>query len=148
MHPWTARGAYGCCMTGADADRVAIAELVEEFFAAFRSGMDAETLRELFLPQAVIVRTGGEVPVVHGVDSFVRPRAELLASGRLTDFREWEESGRLDVYGDIAQHFCGYAKSGVLDGKPFTGRGMKSLQFVRTAAGWRISALAWDDERA
>jgi hypothetical protein len=24
---------------------------------------------------------------------------------------------------------------------------MKSLQLVRTAATWRISALAWDDER-
>jgi hypothetical protein len=24
---------------------------------------------------------------------------------------------------------------------------MKTLQFVRPAAGWRISAAAWDDER-
>lgn len=24
---------------------------------------------------------------------------------------------------------------------------MKSLQFVRTGEGWRISAAAWDDER-
>ena len=24
---------------------------------------------------------------------------------------------------------------------------MKTLQFVRTPAGWRISAVAWDDER-
>jgi hypothetical protein len=24
---------------------------------------------------------------------------------------------------------------------------VKSLQFVRTADGWRISAVAWDDER-
>ncbi|GAA2590364.1 hypothetical protein GCM10010435_81270 [Winogradskya consettensis] len=134
--------------TGDDADRAAIAELVEVFFAAFKTGMDAEALRELFLPQATIVRTCGDVPVVYGVESFIRPRAELLDSGRLTGFREWEESGRLDVYGDIAQLFCSYAKSGVQDGQPFTGRGMKTLQFVRTAAGWRISALAWDDERA
>ncbi|GAA2470490.1 nuclear transport factor 2 family protein [Winogradskya humida] len=136
-------------MTGDEAtDRVAIAELVEVFFAAFKTGMDAEALRELFLPQATIVRTCGDEPVVYGVESFIRPRAELLDSGRLTGFREWEESGRLDVYGDIAQYFCSYAKSGVQDGEPFTGRGMKSLQFVRTGAGWRISALAWDDERA
>jgi len=27
------------------------------------------------------------------------------------------------------------------------GRGMKTLQFVRTVTGWRISAAAWDDER-
>jgi hypothetical protein len=24
---------------------------------------------------------------------------------------------------------------------------MKSIQLVRTAAGWRITAAAWDDER-
>jgi hypothetical protein len=24
---------------------------------------------------------------------------------------------------------------------------MKTIQFVRTADGWRISAAAWDDER-
>jgi len=24
---------------------------------------------------------------------------------------------------------------------------MKTLQLVRTAGGWRISAVAWDDER-
>ena len=33
------------------------------------------------------------------------------------------------------------------DGTPFTARGMKTLQLVRTSAGWRISAVAWDDER-
>ena len=36
---------------------------------------------------------------------------------------------------------------GEQDGTPFSGRGMKSLQFVRTGEGWRISAAAWDDER-
>jgi hypothetical protein len=25
--------------------------------------------------------------------------------------------------------------------------GMKSIQFVRTDAGWRISAAGWDDDR-
>jgi hypothetical protein len=56
-------------------------------------------------------------------------------------------SGHTEMLGDIAQHFCSYAKAGVQDGTPFTARGMKALQFVRTSAGWRISAAAWDDER-
>ena len=30
---------------------------------------------------------------------------------------------------------------------PFAARGVKTLHFVRTAAGWRLSAAAWDDER-
>jgi hypothetical protein len=107
--------------------------------------MDA--LRAVFLPEAVIVRTCGGEPTVYDVDGFIAPRQELLSGPALVDFSEWELSGRTEVFGDIAQHFCSYAKRGVQDGSPFTGRGMKTLQLVRTAAGWRISAAAWDDER-
>jgi hypothetical protein len=132
-------------------DRAAIAGIVRTFFAAFTSGADCtarlDALRQVFLPEAVIVRTGGGVPAVYGVDSFVAPRRELLSNGTLTDFREWELSGHTEIFGDIAQHFCSYAKAGVQHGASFTGRGMKTLQFVRTPAGWRISAAAWDDER-
>lgn len=132
-------------------DHATIKEIVRTFFAAFTSGTDCadrlDGLRQIFLPAAVIVRTCGGTPVVYGVDDFIAPRAELLSSGTLTDFREWELAGRTDVFGDIAQHFCSYAKTGVQQGSSFTGRGMKTLQFVRTSAGWRISAAAWDDER-
>jgi hypothetical protein len=133
------------------ADRAAIAGIVGTFFAAFTSGPDVavrlDALRAVFLPDAVIVRTCGGEPTVYGVDGFITPRQALLSGGALVDFREWELSGHTEVFGDIAQHFCSYAKSGVQDGTPFTGRGMKTLQFVRTSAGWRISAAAWDDER-
>ena len=132
-------------------DHAAIAGIVRTFFAAFTSGAHSserlDALRRVFLPEAVIVRTCGGAPTVYGVDSFIAPRRDLLSSGSLTDFREWELSGRTEVFGDIAQHFCSYAKAGVQHGAPFTGRGMKTFQLVRTAAGWRISAAAWDDER-
>jgi hypothetical protein len=133
------------------ADREAIADIVRTFFAAFASGVDSvarlDALRAVFLPGAVIVRTCGGEPAVYGVDSFIEPRQALLSGGTLTGFREWELRGRTDVFGDIAQYFGGYAKAGVQDGTPFAARGMKTLQFVRTGAGWRISAVAWDDER-
>jgi hypothetical protein len=133
------------------ADQEAIAGVVCTFFAAFTSGPDSaarlDELRGIFLPEAVIVRTCGSEPVVYGVDSFIAPRQALLSGGVLEDFSEWELSGHTEVFGDIAQHFASYAKAGVQDGTPFTARGMKTLQLVRTSAGWRISAAAWDDER-
>ena len=132
-------------------DRAEIAAVVRTFFAAFVSDPDCaarlDELRAVFLPEAVIVRTCGGAPAVYDVDGFTAPRQALLSGGTLVDFREWELHGRTDVFGDIAQHFGAYAKAGVQDGTPFTGRGMKTLQLVRTAAGWRISAAAWDDER-
>ena len=127
-----------------------IDELVHIFFAAFASGPDVldrlGALRDVLLPGAVIVKTCG-APETYDVDGFLEPRAELLTSGRLTGFREWELAGRTDAFGDVAQRVCTYAKEGVLDGEPFTGRGFKTLQFVRRDGRWRISAVAWDDER-
>jgi len=132
-------------------DQAEIDGIVRTFFAAFTSGPDCAerlaALRELFLPGAVIVRTCGLEPAVYDVDGFIAPRQALLTGGSLVDFREWQLRGRTEIFGDIAQHVAGYAKAGTQDGAPFTGRGMKTVQFIRTPAGWRIGAVAWDDER-
>jgi hypothetical protein len=138
-------------MTQPEDDRSEITSIVETFFAAFTSGPDStarlDALREVFLSGALVVKTCGGEPTVYDVDGFIAPRQALLSGGALTGFREWQVSGRTDLYGDIAQHFCSYAKEGLQDGVAFTGQGSKSIQLVRTGAGWRISAAAWDDER-
>jgi hypothetical protein len=132
-------------------DQTALNELIRRFFDAFVSGPECserlDALPELFIPQAVIVRTCGSEPLAYTVDEFIEPRRALLTSGTLSDFHEWPLEGRLDIFGDIAHWYGAYAKKGSQDGTAFTGRGMKTIQFVRTAAGWRISAAAWDDER-
>ena len=137
--------------TATSADLTEIEGVVRAFFAAFTSGPGSaarlDTLRSLLLPEAVVIRTCGDEPVVYDVEGFIAPREALLSGGTLVDFSEWETFGRTDVFGDVAHWFGAYAKAGVQDDLPFTGRGMKSLQLVRTSAGWRISAAAWDDER-
>lgn len=129
-------------------DQEQLQQIVDTFFAAFTSGSrDAlDRLREAFVPGAVIVKTCGDL-AVYDVDGFLEPRAELLTNGTLTDFREWPLEGRFDVFGDIAHWWGAYGKEGVHRGVPTSGRGMKTMQFVRTPDGWRISAAAWDDER-
>ena len=132
-------------------DRFAIDDLVRAFFAVFdnRAGRRPrlEALHELCLPECVIVKSGAEGPVIYGLEAFIAPRAALLTSGELTEFYEEEVNGRTDLFGGVAQRFCLYGKSGVLNGEAFRARGMKTLQFVKTANGWRISAFAWEDER-
>jgi RimJ/RimL family protein N-acetyltransferase len=134
----------------ASVDEAKIAGLVSTFFAAFTTGPDVDArlqgLRQVFLPEAVILRTDGPELAVYDVDGFIAPRQALLTSGGLQEFREWEVSGRTDLSGGIAQRFSSYAKAGVRDGRAFSARGTKTLQFVRTPAGWRISAVAWTDE--
>ena len=134
------------------ADEEAIAAVIATFFDAFTSGPDLEArldaLPGLFVDGAVVVRTCGDEPIVYDVPGFVAPRRALLTSGELEGFREWEVDGRTELLGDVAHHVCTYAKQWTQDGRQRTGRGAKSLQLVRTGAGWRLSAVAWDDERA
>ncbi|WP_246190702.1 GNAT family N-acetyltransferase [Agromyces agglutinans] len=136
----------------APTDRREIEALVDAFFAAFTSGPDVaarlDGLRDLMLPEAVIVRTGDLTPAVSGVEAFIAPRQAILTDGTLVDFHERAQPGRLEVSGDFAQWFGRYAKAGVLHGEPFVGGGAKSMQFVRTGAGWRISAAVWQDDAA
>ncbi|MDQ6526060.1 DUF4440 domain-containing protein [Nocardioides sp. LHD-245] len=133
------------------ADDRAVRSVVDRFFAAFVSGAHAEEraadLRAVLLPEAVLVGLAGGEPATYDVESFIAPRVALLGGGTLDEFREWVLDARIDRFGDIAQVWCTYAKSWRQDGAAATGGGTKSLQLVRTVAGWRISAVVWDDDR-
>lgn len=109
---------------------------------------DLGVLRDLFLPQAVIVNNTGPEPDVHDLESFIGPRQKILTDGTLTEFSEGEVAGRTEIIGSVAQRLSDYRKSGVRDGVPFEGAGRKTTQFVRTPDGWRIAALSWDDNPA
>lgn len=132
-------------------DRDAIDEVVGTFFATFTSGPELDdrmtALRRVLHPAAVVVRTCGAEPQVMEVEAFVRPRHALLAGGGLADFREWETEARTEVFGDVAQRWSAYAKEWWAEGVHHEGRGVKSIQLARTATGWRITAVAWDDVR-
>lgn len=134
-----------------DDGTAAVRDVVVAFFATFVSGPEcierAERLRGLCLPGAIIV-SGSTPPVVEDIESFLAPRLALLTGGGLSEFREWPEEGWIDVHGDLAHWFGPYAKQGRRDGVAFEGRGAKSIQLVRTPAGWRISAVAWSDDPA
>ena len=70
----------------------------------------------------------------------------MVRAGELTRFREVELSETTVVFGNVAHRFSAYAKSGSMNCVPFEGRGMISSQFVLTPDGWRMSAMARDDE--
>ncbi|WP_328923951.1 nuclear transport factor 2 family protein [Streptomyces sp. NBC_00190] len=126
-----------------------IDQLTAEFFGAFDNTggrtADVARIRRLVLPGGLIVNTGPDF-AAYTVDEFIEPRERLLADGRLVEFSEWETSERTEIAGDIASRFGEYRKSGILDGKPFEGGGTKTIQFVRSPEGWRITAFAWYDQ--
>lgn len=132
------------------ADEKAIERIVHAFFGAFTSAHGAvanvQRVYDLTIPGAVVVKAMGEAPDVYTLREFVEPRAALLASGTLVEFEEAETASHTTIAGHIAQRTASYRKSGVHDGVPFEATGVKMFQFVRMREGWRISAVAWDDD--
>jgi hypothetical protein len=123
------------------------ATLTAAFFRAvsFAPGQrpDYDAIRELFIPGGRLIRA----PEIASVDEFIAPRRALVESGALTAFEEIELAHITEVFGTVAHRLSTYAKGGTLDGVDFAARGVVSTQFVRTPDGWRMSSMAWDDER-
>jgi hypothetical protein len=125
--------------------------LTDEFFRAvsFEAGElpRYEDIHALFIENGLLIKNVGTTPEISSVDQFIEPRRATISAGELTRFREVELSETTEVFGNIAHRFSAYAKSGTMKGVPFEARGMISTQFIRTPGGWRMSAMAWDDER-
>lgn len=123
--------------------------LMSIFLGAFTNAgggrPDLGAVREVFIPQGMIIKNVGAEPVIYDLDGFIEPREKILTDGTLTEFREWEVAERTEVFGSVAHRFSEYRKSGYLDGVWFEGSGHKTTQYVRTPEGWRMSAMAWDD---
>jgi hypothetical protein len=125
--------------------------LTEEFFriVSFESGETPpyEDMHALFIEAGLLIKNTATIPEISTVSQFLAPRQALVAAGELTRFRESELSETTEIFGNVAHRFSVYSKSGTLKGVPFEARGMISTQFILTPAGWRMSAMAWDDER-
>jgi hypothetical protein len=68
--------------------------------------------------------------------------------GELIWFEETELHETTECFGNVAHRFSPYRKRGATPHEWIDVRGAISTQFVRTTCGWRISSMAWDDERA
>ena len=132
------------------AGKNAIDEVTAMFFSAFSNlnGVppDVDVLYRLFIPEAIIISNSGTAPVIYDVAGFAEPRRALLTGGSLVDFSEWETSESTEIFGNIAHRFSRYEKSWTASGEKCAGRGAKTIQFIRTRAGWQIVSLAWADE--
>lgn len=146
------RGAAGAGEAPDAEVKAELDRLMRTFLGAFGntggSRPDLDALREVFIPEAVIIANVGSGPVVYDLDAFIEPRRTMLTDGTLTEFSEWEVVERTEVFGSIAHRYGEFGKSGFLRGEWFEGSGRKSTQFVRTHAGWRMSSLTWEEGEA
>jgi len=132
------------------ATRAELAARMADFFGAvsFEAGGSPpyERLHDLFVPGGLLIRNTGPEPEITGVAEFIEPRQRLVTSGQLSWFEETELGETTEIFGGIAHRLSPYQKRGCTDGVDFAARGVISTQFVHTPDGWKITAMAWDDE--
>lgn len=104
-------------------------------------------IHALFIDAGLLIKNTGAAPEISSMREFIAPRQALVDSGALTRFREWELSETTQIFGNIAHRYSAYGKAGTMNGEAFEARGMISTQFVKTPEGWKMSSMAWDDER-
>jgi hypothetical protein len=129
----------------------ALEALIDQFFRAvsFESGERPAygNIHDLFVDGAKLIANSSEVPEISSVDEFIAVRQRMVDSGRLTAFEEVETGAITERFGGVAHRFSTYAKAATRDGEAIQGSGLISTQFIRTPGGWKMSSMAWDDER-
>lgn len=129
-------------------DKQSIDKVVEIFFNIFTNTdkkPDWYIIHAICLPETIIIKKTGLAEEVYNLHTFIEPRRKLLSDGTLTEFEEMETGEETKIIGNIAQRSSKYLKSGYLNGQYFQGYGNKFFQFIKTADGWKINALIWED---
>lgn len=106
-----------------------------------------DELRDLFADGGRLIRNSSTVPEISTVDDFIGARRHSVTAGELTSFDETEVAEITEIFGNVAHRFSTYEKRGTTGGGGIDVRGAISTQFIRTPHGWRMSSMAWDDER-
>jgi len=132
-------------------DHAQVDALARRFLRAFGNrGQAIPTLAALphyFAPGAVIhiANAAGDV-VATDMHGFAAPWAQLLTSGRLADHAIRETEDRTDLAGTVAHRWLRFEARGRLDGAALAVCGTQSMQCTRTPRGWKIAALASQEE--
>jgi hypothetical protein len=112
-----------------------------------------ESLRELFLPQGILVNNNNSAtPLVLSVSAFIEAIQSAIATGGLEEFHEREIARKIEVFGNIAHVFSTYeARFDRTAQDPFS-IGINTIQLVRVGESghqqWRVAAMAWNDQTA
>ena len=104
-------------------------------------------IKEFFIPKGIIINNTETPPAIYDLESFIKPREEILTNGTLVNFREREVFHKTEIHGSIAHRTCHYEKSGILNGEPYSGGGIKMFQFIKIKDQWFLSSVVWKDQK-
>ncbi len=132
----------------ADEDSKSIDLVTKKFFSVFNNlenkKLDLSILNSICIPEAFIVNNTDST-LIYTLQNFIRSREQILTDGSLINFSEFELAHNTKIFGNMAQRFCLYSKSGELLGSKFENIGMKSIQYLLMDNQWKIASVVWSD---
>lgn len=109
---------------------------------------DLALFRSLYLPDALCVRVNPDDSVNRwDIGGFIASFRERLRNGSIKSFHESEISRTEDAYGLLARARSVYRKGINISDPKAMMRGVNELQLVCRDGRWRVSSIAWMDER-
>lgn len=138
-------------LPGSTTSKHKIDALTTDFFKAvsFLAGEKPaySNLYTFFIESGQLIKMSSVEPEISTINQFIEPRQRMVDSGELLAFREVETAEITEIFGNVAHRFSTYEKYGTNPGGNFEGRGIISTQFIMIGSEWKISSMAWDDER-
>jgi hypothetical protein len=133
-----------------EVDRTSVSSVVSAMYRtlSFRSGSrpDWSQERQLFEPNARLVRNSDKGRETFDVEGYIRNFEAMIDRGELPSFQEKEIASRVDQFGNIAHVFSTYeAKLDESSPEPLF-RGINSIQLLQTGGRWRIVSIIWQRE--
>ena len=121
----------------AASDSAAVADVVAKFHEALAAGDSTAVLR-LLAEDATVLESGG-------VETLAEYRSHHLPGdiAFARAIRSQRGSVQVRVRGDVAWTTATSTTQGEMSGRAINSVGAESMVLVRTAAGWRISAIHW-----
>jgi len=102
-------------------------------------------VRALFAPWARVTRVTPEGVDALDLAGFEAMFTELLESGAVLSFYEYEVARRLDLFGSVAHVLSAYETKRSLEALAPFGRGINSVQLLFQDGRWSIVSLVWDE---
>ncbi len=125
-------------------------EFINRFFAIFdnraNKSPDFSQLEKMFHIDAIITKYDNQKIHTMSVSDFIEPRVALFNNGSLSNFYEWENHSHTAIDHLIANRMCQYQKSDQLNGKSYTGKGIKHFQLILHKNDWKIISILWQDD--
>jgi hypothetical protein len=129
--------------------RVALEEALRRVYEAisFPEGgaPDWPGIRKLFTPWGRITRITPEGTDALDVDGFEAMFTEMIDTGAVLSFFEYEVGRRLDIFGSVAHVLSAYETKSSPEARSPFGRGLNSIQLVWDGKKWSVASIVWDE---